>query len=103
MHQQANEICQYLIGNLSVGPITYEAFKKHQQTAPITIIHQKIRSLYEDYLYTPIHYIYDAMYTFLAIHRFRPDSVVATLPRDVAKLIVVAILETKRDQEWLDM
>lgn len=29
LHQQANEICQYLIGNPSVGPITYEAFKKN--------------------------------------------------------------------------
>lgn len=98
--ERVKKFCRFLTNDLPKGMISREDFYKHQKNAPVTKIYQKISELYYDYMNSPIKYVHNAVYTFMAIHKYRPDSLIARLPKDVAKLVAKAILDTKYSPEW---
>jgi hypothetical protein len=51
-------------------------------------------------LFLKIEQCHDSMMTFLAIRRFRQQSVLSVLPKDVAVLIAKIIWQTRNDDTW---
>lgn len=68
--------------------------------APMTKLAQYFQELCHSRYLTPYHYVKQAVYTFAAIHKYCPESPIATLPRDVAKLIMHKIWNTSNAPEW---
>lgn len=75
-------------------------FDQVLSNAPITKIVIYFRELCTSRYITPSNYVKQAMYTFAAIHKYCPESPVATLPRDIVKLIMNKIWKTSNEPEW---
>lgn len=75
-------------------------FDQVLSNAPITKIVRYFRELCTSRYITPSNYVKQAMYTFAAIHKYCPESPVATLPRDIVKIIMNKIWKTSNEPEW---